>query len=74
VTVYGTSCDELSDPATSVTYVLCGLDDRSSRVRFPAGAGNFSLRHRVQDGSGAHPASYPMGTTGSFLGGKAAGA
>jgi hypothetical protein len=51
-----------------------GLDDRGSRVRFPAGAGNFSLRHRVQNGSGAHPASYPMGTRGSFLGGKAAGA
>jgi hypothetical protein len=34
-----------------------GLDDRGSRVRFPAGAGNFSL-HRVQNGSGAHPASY----------------
>jgi len=27
-----------------------------------------------QNGSGAHPASYPMGTWGSFLGGKAAGA
>jgi hypothetical protein len=51
-----------------------GLDDRGSRVRFPAGAGNFSLHHRVQNGSGAHPASYPMGTRGSFLGGKAAGA
>jgi hypothetical protein len=25
---------------------------------FPAGAGNFSLRHRVQTGSGAHPSSY----------------
>jgi hypothetical protein len=36
------------------------LDDRSSGVRFPAGAGNFSLNHRVQNGSGAHPASYPM--------------
>jgi hypothetical protein len=31
-------------------------------VPFPAGAGNFSLRHRVQTGSGAHPASYLMGT------------
>jgi hypothetical protein len=50
-----------------------GLDDRGSRVRFPAGAGSFSL-HRVQNGSGAHPASYPMGTRGSFPGGKAAGA
>jgi hypothetical protein len=39
-----------------------GLDDRGSRVRFPAGAGNFLLHHREQNGSGAHPASYPMGT------------
>jgi hypothetical protein len=49
-----------------------GLDDRGSRVRFQAWAGNFSLHHRVPNGSGAHPASYPMGTRGSFLGGKAA--
>jgi hypothetical protein len=51
-----------------------GLDDRGSRVRFPAGAGNVSLHHRVQNGSEAHPASYPMGTRGSFPGGKAVGA
>jgi hypothetical protein len=38
-----------------------GLDDRGSRIRFPAGAGNFFLRHRVQNGSGAHPTPYPMG-------------
>jgi hypothetical protein len=49
-----------------------GLDDRDFRVRFPEGAGNFSLHHRVQNGSGAHPASYPMGTRCSFPGGKAA--
>jgi hypothetical protein len=49
-----------------------GLDDRGSRVQFPAGAGNFSLHHRVQNGSGDHPASYPMGTGDSFPGGKAA--
>jgi hypothetical protein len=30
------------------------------------GAGNLSLRHRVQNGSGVRPASYPMGTR-SFL-------
>jgi hypothetical protein len=29
------------------------LDDRGSRARFPAGAGNFSLHYRVQNGSGA---------------------
>jgi hypothetical protein len=51
-----------------------GLDDWSSRLRFSAGAGNFSLHHHVQNDSGAHPASYPMGTRGSFPGGKAAGA
>jgi hypothetical protein len=34
----------------------------------------FSLPHSVQTGSGIHPASYPMGTGGSFPGGKAAGA
>jgi hypothetical protein len=43
-----------------------GLDDRSSRVRFPAGAGNFSLHDRVQNGSGAHPALYSVGTGSSF--------
>jgi hypothetical protein len=49
-----------------------GLKDRGSRFHFPAGAGNFSLRYRVQNGSGAQPASYPMGTWGSFPGDKAA--
>jgi hypothetical protein len=49
------------------------LDDRGSRFRFPVGAGNFSLHHRVQNGSGAHPASYPKGTRDSFPGSKAAG-
>jgi hypothetical protein len=40
-------------------------------VKLPAKTGNFSLRHRVQTGSGVHPASYPMGTRGSFPGDKA---
>jgi hypothetical protein len=42
-------------------------------VRFPAGAGNFSLHHPVQNGSEAHAASYPMGTRGSFPGVKRPG-
>jgi len=42
-------------------------------VRVPTGVGNFSLHHRVQNGSGAHPA-YPIGTRGCFNGSKAAGA
>jgi hypothetical protein len=44
----------------------CELDCRGSRVRFPARAGNFSLYHRVQNTSGAHSASYPMGTGGAI--------
>jgi hypothetical protein len=45
---------------SSVSIALgCGLDYRGSRVRFPAGAGNFSLHHPVQNGSEVHPASYP---------------
>jgi hypothetical protein len=51
-----------------------GLEDRGSKVPFPARTGNFSLHHHVQNGSGAHPASYPIGSRGSFPGGKAAGA
>jgi len=38
-----------------------------------AGAGNFSLHHHIHTGPGAHPASYPMVTRGSFPGRKAAG-
>jgi hypothetical protein len=47
-----------------------GLDDRMIGIRFPAEARNFSLPHHVQTGSGAHSASYPMGTGGSFAGVK----
>jgi hypothetical protein len=39
-----------------------------SGVRVPAGAGNFSLHHLVQAGSGPHPASYQKGTRGCFPG------
>jgi hypothetical protein len=60
---------------SSVSMALgYGLDDRGSRVRIPAGAGNFSLHHRVQNGSGTHPASYPVGARGSLPAGKVAGA
>jgi hypothetical protein len=40
----------------------------------PSGGWEFSLLHRVQRGSGAHPASYPMGTGRPFPGSNAAGA
>jgi hypothetical protein len=35
---------------------------------------DFSPHHRVRTSSGAHQASYPTGTKGSFPVGKAAGA
>jgi hypothetical protein len=47
-----------------------GLDERSSSIRFPEGAVNISLHNRVQNGSGAHPASHPMGTRAISLGVK----
>jgi hypothetical protein len=46
----------------------CQYSDRlrarwpQNRGRFPAGSREFSFLHSVQTGSGAHPASYPMGT------------
>jgi hypothetical protein len=39
------------------------------RVWVPGGAGYFSPHHRIQTGSEAHPASYPMGTRDPFTGG-----
>jgi hypothetical protein len=50
--------------------LCCGLHDRGSKVRFPARAGNLSLHHWVQNGSGAHPASYPVCTRALSLGVK----
>jgi hypothetical protein len=47
-------------------------DDRAIGVRSPAGAKDFSSNLCVQTGSGAHPASCPMGTGGPFPGGKSA--
>jgi hypothetical protein len=49
------------------------MDDRGS-IHGRDNDGNFSLRHRVQTGSGAHQASYPIGAGASYSGSKAAGA
>jgi hypothetical protein len=62
---------DISSVGIALSY---GMDELGSGVRFSVGAGNFSLHYHIQNGSGAHPASYPMGTRGSFPGGKAAGA
>jgi hypothetical protein len=43
-----------------------GLDDRAIEVRSSAGAKDFSSILCVQTGSGAHPASCPMGIGGPF--------
>jgi hypothetical protein len=51
-----------------------GLRGICSGVRVSVGVWNFCLHHRVQTGSGAHQASYPMGPRSSFPGDKAVGA
>jgi hypothetical protein len=52
-----------------VQWYNAGLRAGWSEVRVPAGDENFYLHHRVQNGFGAHPASYPMCARGSFTGG-----
>jgi hypothetical protein len=49
------------------------LDDRGIEVRVPIELRIFISPCRP-DGSGVHPTSYPMGTGGTFPGGKASGA
>jgi len=51
-----------------------GPDDRGSRFRSRQGLGIFLFTPRVKTGSGAHPASYTMGTRGFFPTVKAVGA
>jgi hypothetical protein len=48
--------------------------DSTTRVLFPAGARELPLRYSDYTGSGTHPASYTMGTGGSFPAANAAGA
>jgi hypothetical protein len=42
------------------------VDKVTARVRLPAGARDFSLLDSIHIGSGAHLASYPVGTGGRF--------
>jgi hypothetical protein len=51
--------------------VQCLTTDRTAGVLSPTEAEAFSSSLCVQTGSGAHPASYTMGTGGSFPEGKA---
>jgi hypothetical protein len=57
--------------AQSVQWVGYWLDDQGS-IPGKGSSEIFSLRHRVQTGSGAHPASYWMSTGCSYPWGKAA--
>jgi hypothetical protein len=43
-------------------WCSAGLGDGISGVRITSGGWEFSLYHHVQTGSGAHTASYTMGT------------
>jgi len=52
----------------TVEGLLYGLDDWGS---IPGKGKIFSLYHRVQTGSEAHPASYPLDTRSPFPDGKA---
>jgi hypothetical protein len=58
-------------PKEQQCWCRTGLECRGS---IPGRGKGFSLLHNVQTGSEAHPASYLMGTGGSFAVGKAAGA
>jgi hypothetical protein len=60
------------EPGRSVSIVSgYGRDDRAIGVRSSAEVKDFSSILCVQTGSGAHPASCPMGTGGPFPRGKA---
>jgi hypothetical protein len=65
---YYRTWDRVASIATSY-----GLDNREVGVQVPVGSRVFSSPI-VQTSSEVHPTFYPMGTGGSFPGGKAAGA
>lgn len=48
-------------------YLVTGYTGWTARVRFPAAAKYFSLIRMIETGYGNHPASYSMGTGGSFV-------
>jgi hypothetical protein len=61
--IRGTNGELGSSVSTVSDY---GLDDRAIEVRCPAEAKGFFSSLCVQTGSGAHPASFTMGTGGPF--------
>jgi hypothetical protein len=63
----GISEGKKSSDSSDVTVLGYGMDDRSSRVRFPAGARNFSLHYHVQNGLGPTQPSIQWATGALFL-------
>jgi hypothetical protein len=61
----------ISSSAGVAQSVQCLTADWTAGVRSPTEAEDFSSNLCVQTGSGAHPASWTVGTGGSFPGGKA---
>jgi len=72
-TLVVSSSSSSSSSSSRDSLVGIALGYRCYRIRFPAETGNFSLHHRVQTGSGAHPASYPTCAGDSFPGVKGPG-
>jgi hypothetical protein len=71
VSEFGVSCSLLLLLSRVAQSVYCLTMDWTAGVRSPTGAEDFSSNFCIQTGSGAHPASYTVGTGGSFPGGKA---
>jgi hypothetical protein len=65
---YTLSSEEASVAQLVQRQATCWIDGAPS----PVGARDLPLLHRVQIGSGTHPASYPVDIGGSFAGSKAA--
>jgi hypothetical protein len=64
----------LSSQESSVSIVTgYGLDERGGVVQFLAGVRDITLLYSLQAGYGAHPASYTVGTGGSYPGVKMGG-
>jgi hypothetical protein len=57
----------------SLDSIVTGYELDGRPRSCPGRVNNFTLLYSIQTGSGAHPASYPIGTGGSFPRGKAAG-
>jgi hypothetical protein len=74
---------QMFEAKSDKTFIITGTSDVTLYTGKKRGRGGligiatgqeFSLLQIVQTGSGVHPTSYKIGTGGSFLGSKVAGA